>query len=201
VAVTPTPSISGKWFVPQQPNIESSTKLPHCAHALLVCTVVVWVKICPARLQILWAIDTTKRSSNTNSGLVEHMIHIHSFEQEIRHLLLRYKDGATVLTGKMKRVAKMKNLWATPPAIMASCNGTYTLHERFASPLNFHQGMRTDSSCHERDQVFGATWTAFSVKWSGVSQCNRLSMKTTLTLCVVLPAWAGNSYTAYNRVS
>jgi hypothetical protein len=79
--------------------------------------------------------------------------------------------------------------------------------------------MRTYYSCHERDQVFGATWDAFSVKWSGVSQCNPESyehedmeravrwalnsaLKTTtatLTLCV-LPAWDGNSNTAYNRV-
>jgi hypothetical protein len=73
--------------------------------------------------------------------------------------------------------------------------------------------------CHERDQVFGATRTAFSVKWPGVSQCNPeyehddmekavrwalnsalKSTAATLTLCVVLPAWGGNSNTAYNRV-
>jgi hypothetical protein len=109
------------------------------------------------------------------------------------------------------RVVNMKNHWATPPAIMACLQPRlHITTERFARPLNFHQDMRTYYSCHERDQVFGATWNAFSVKWSGMSQYNpeyehddmeravgwalNSAMKctvATLTLCA-LPAWGRN---------
>jgi ribonuclease HI len=173
-------------------------------------------KLCPARLQVLW--DRYSHTVNTNPDLVEHL-HVRSFEEEIHHLLLRYKDGATVHTGKTNRVVNMKNHWATPPAIMACLQQhLHITTERFASPLNFHQDMRTYYSCHERDQVFGATWNAFSVKWTGASQCNPeyehgdmekavrwalnsaiKSTAATLTLCI-LPAWDGNNNTAYNRV-
>ena len=173
-------------------------------------------KICSARLQILW--DRYNHTVNTKPDMVEHL-HIHSFEEEVHHLLLRYKDGATVHTGKANRVVNMKNHWATPPAIMACLQRhMHITTERFASPLNFHHEMISYYSCHERDQVFGATWNAFSVKWTGLSQCNpeyehgdmekavrwalNSATKTTaavLTVCV-LPAWDENSNTAYNRM-
>jgi hypothetical protein len=128
-------------------------------------------KICPARLQILW--DRYNDTLNTNPDLVE-CLHLHSFEVETHHLLLRYKDGETVHTGKSNRLVNMKNHWATPPAIMACMQRhLHITTERFASPLNFHHDMRTYYSCHERDQLFGSAWNAFSVKWSGVSQCTR----------------------------
>jgi hypothetical protein len=120
-------------------------------------------KICPARLQILW--DRYNETVNTNPHLVEHL-HIHSFEEELHHLLLRYKEGATVQTGKMNRVLNMKHQsWATPPAIIACLQRhLHVTTERFASPLNFHQDMWTYYSCHERMQtVFGASWNAFSL--------------------------------------
>jgi hypothetical protein len=43
-------------------------------------------KICPERLQILW--DRYNDTFNTNPDLVERL-HVHSFEEEVHHLLLR----------------------------------------------------------------------------------------------------------------
>jgi hypothetical protein len=50
--------------------------------------------MCPTR--ILW--DRYNDTVNINPDFVEHL-HIHSFEEETHHLLLRYKDGATEHTG------------------------------------------------------------------------------------------------------
>ncbi len=41
--------------------------------------------------------------------------------------------------------------------------------ERFASPLNVHWTTTTYWSIHERDQIFGANFDAYSVRWTGGS--------------------------------
>ena len=173
-------------------------------------------QICGPRLQVLW--DRYNHVVSNDKDLAD-ALGIRTFEEEVHHLLLRYKDGAVVRTGTTNRVVNMKNHWATPPAIMTCLQQhLHITTERFASPLNFNAQMHTYYSCHERDQAFGATWNAFSVKWTGISQCNpeyehedmekavrwalnsaRSTTIATLTLCI-LPAWDGNSNTAYNRM-
>ena len=172
--------------------------------------------ISPTRLQLLWDRYNQTVSHHTQTS----QLCVRTFEEEVHHLLLRYRNGANVhMSGSKTKVVDTKNHWATPPAVMACLQKHLCVTtERFASPLNFNGDMHTYYSCHERDQVFGATWNAYSVKWTGFSQCNPeyehhdmekavrwalnsalSTSEATLTVCV-LPAWDGRSNTAYNRV-
>jgi ribonuclease HI len=138
------------------------------------------------------------------------------FEEEVYKLILRYKQGSKI--GNTNRVVDMKNHWATPTTVLeVVCNHLNLNKERFASPLNFHRGMQQYWSCHERDQLFGAEWDAFSCQWKGNSECNpeyehqdmqkavgwavhsaQATRDPVLTM-FVLPAWDERSDTAYNR--
>jgi ribonuclease HI len=137
------------------------------------------------------------------------------FEEEVAALLGRYKEGGKVPGSK--RTVTLTNHWATPTAVyrMLQEHIPGLCKERFASPLNCHVGMTQYWSCFERDQLFGASYNAYSCQWEGISVANpeydskemykavswgvhsaKIASEPTLTL-FVLPAWAEGSNTAY----
>jgi ribonuclease HI len=139
-----------------------------------------------------------------------------SFEEEVYRLVLRYREGYRA--DKSSRAVKMSNHWTTPPPVMEVLRKhLHITQERFASPLNYSQHLKNYWSFHERDQVFGAQWNAYSCQWIGVSQCNpeyedddmdkairwaihsaQNTTEPTMAVCV-LPHWGTCSHTAYLR--
>src|SRR3569833_3468444 len=118
------------------------------------------------RVQILC--DRYIRKQNEKPELI-HSLKAHNFEEQLAHLLRRYKDGYK--QGKLR--TKLKNHWATPDSYMLAINeGCRTNTERFASPLNFNPVHENYFSLYPEDAVFGAYTDAYSVPWTGSSQVN-----------------------------
>jgi hypothetical protein len=158
-------------------------------------------KTCPARarLQILW--DSYNDTFNTNPDLVERL-HVHSFEEDIHHLLLRYKDGAAVhlqctLSAHWENESggqHEKPLGhpssnygvpaAAPPHHLGEVGQSTELPPCHADLID---------SCRERNQVFGATWNAFSVKWC---RSEALNMNTRVRLHVILLGVGGTIHSS-----
>jgi hypothetical protein len=88
----------------------------------------------------------------------------------VYRLVLRYKDGYKIDSNK---TVKLQNHWVTPPELMhVFIKHMHIDKERFASPLNYNPEMKTYWSVHERDQLFGAHWNAYSCRWHGFAECN-----------------------------
>jgi hypothetical protein len=84
-----------------------------------------------------------------------------------------------------------------------------------ATPLTYDVRLTQYWSSHERDQLFGANWDAFSCKWTGYSECSPEYMHQDMEKAVrwavqsaasaseptatvlVLPDWSMESNTAY----
>jgi ribonuclease HI len=134
-----------------------------------------------------------------------------TFEEEMYKLMLRYKHT------KGDKETKSAN-WAIPTEVA----GVLITHlgvekERMASPLTYDMRMVQYWSVHERDQLFGASWDAFSCKWTGYSECSpkyehrdmekavrwavhsAASTREPTVTVLVLPDWSVESNTAYRR--
>jgi hypothetical protein len=93
------------------------------------------------------------------------------FEQEVVHLLHRYRNKAKANMHGPR--VNLRNHWATPTAIQQALTDCFTLStELFASPLNVNPASRHYCSAHARDAVFGATHDAYSAAWTGAVQLN-----------------------------
>ncbi len=67
----------------------------------------------------------------------------------------------------------LTNHWATPPEYMKVLQEYFNIqHERFSSPLNYNPCNKHYWTMYPEDQVFGASWDAFSGPWWGASQAN-----------------------------
>ena len=125
-------------------------------------------KISVTRLEVLHAAFESSKKTRPH---LHNKFEVRSFEEEVARLLHRYKNGYThYATGSE---TKISNHWATPDEYMeALITGLALTTERFASPLNFNPKMQSYFSLYPEDQVFGASWDAYSCKWLGASQSN-----------------------------
>ena len=120
-------------------------------------------KISKARLTLLYQ-SYLSNSTTGNTGKVA------AFVEALCALLVRYQDG---FKESDTNGTKLSNHWATPdPYMKAIQRGLNLKTERFASPLNHSEHLEAYFSRFKEDAVFGANVDAFSVKWTGPSQCN-----------------------------
>jgi len=89
-----------------------------------------------------------------------------TFEQELQRLLTRYTSG-NVIAEKPIQHRDQQSLPHELSKTLHRLIGSTT--ERLASPLNVADHTATYWSLHERDQLFGAHWNAYNVKWTGSS--------------------------------
>ena len=120
-------------------------------------------KISKARLTLLYQSylnNTTESCTGRVAG----------FAEAVCALFVRYQDG---FKESDTNGTKLTNHWATPdPYMKALQRGLNLKIERFASPLNHSEHLEAYYSRFEEDATFGANVDAFSVKWTGPSQCN-----------------------------
>ena len=92
-----------------------------------------------------------------------------TFVEELHKLVARYTEGTTI-PGKQDTSIQYKHERALPAAarrvIMQAASAN---KERLASPLNVHPLAGEYWTPHQRDQVFGAGWDAYTVRWTGAS--------------------------------
>jgi hypothetical protein len=164
----------------------------------------------PARLHTLYANFHKVRLSNPG---VCTKLGCSSFEEEMYRLLLRYKRCAGKEGGHHRYAT-----WATPCEV----EGVLVRHlkvskARVASPLTYDVRVKRYWSAYERDQLFGASWDAFSCKWTGYSGCSldfahrnmekavrwavhsAASTSEPVATTLILPDWSLDSDTAYRR--
>ena len=95
---------------------------------------------------------------------------VHTFEQELVHLLERYHDG---YGEDQVGDTQMRHHWAVPApfmrAIRESCHVT---DEGFASPFNFSPYLQRYFSMYPRDEVFGAVGNRYQYPLQGSNQLN-----------------------------
>jgi ribonuclease HI len=87
-----------------------------------------------------------------------------TFEEEVACLLRSWKS----CTRRMEASKVQEQHGVAPSALIhavQSATGADT--ELFASPLNVHPGMAAYFSSAERDQLFGASYDAYSKRWAG----------------------------------
>jgi len=139
------------------------------------------------------------------------------FEEELHALLMRNVDGKAVDADKSGK-QRMRNHWSTPTEVMAALHKHIpTTAERFASPLNFNPVHTRYWTANKQDAVFGASFDAFSVQWTGCTEANppyedaimartmrhavlsAQSQEHPVLTLLILPAWdQGYNNTAYN---
>ena len=139
-----------------------------------------------------------------------------TFEEEVAALLGRYKEG-NIVPGTGRTITPL-NQRAIPKAVYSKMQQAIPLlnKERYASPLNHHEGIDIYWSCFERDQLFGAHYNAYSCQWQGYSCAHpehdtkeaykavswgvhsaKLASRPTLTVYFIPAAWSDGTSPAY----
>eukprot|EP00878_Enallax_costatus_P028135 GHUV01030350.1.p1 GENE.GHUV01030350.1~~GHUV01030350.1.p1 ORF type:complete len:204 (+),score=35.47 GHUV01030350.1:375-986(+) len=93
--------------------------------------------------------------------------------EAIQRLATRYSEG-TCNPGKHTGKSVDKNQYTLPQDVyLLLCSqepgGFKCTKERFASPLNSYPDIQQYWSAHKEDQAFGASYDAYSVRWTGSS--------------------------------